>query len=104
MRRLKPVMTTLLTAGLLLGAACSREVEPVRTVFTVSGMHCDACSTSIVATLEKVEGVDAVSADHELGVADAVYREKVVSAEELKREIEGLGYTVTGMETSAVKS
>ena len=104
MRRLDPAMTMLLMAGLLVATACSREAEPVRTVFTVSGMHCDACSTSIVSTLEKVEGVEAVSADHELGVADAVYRETVVSAEDLKREIEGLGYTVTSMETSALES
>ena len=43
------------------------------------------------------------SADHEDGLAEAVYQPREVDAEELKAEIEKLGYMVTGMQTEAVE-
>jgi copper chaperone CopZ len=92
-----------MAAGLAVGlVACNHDPGKVRTVFTVEGMHCDACSTSIVTTLEKVEGVEAASANHETGVAEAIYRPRQVDLDTLKAEIEKLGYTVMGMETEAV--
>jgi copper chaperone CopZ len=75
----------------------------MRTVFTVEGMHCDGCSSSITAALTGMDGVEEASADHEQGVAEAVYRPREVDVEELKAEIEKLGYTVTGTETDAVE-
>jgi len=83
-------------------AGCAREI-PARSVFTVEGMHCDGCSTSITAALKAVDGVEEASADHEEGVAEAVYRPGKVDVEELKTEIEKLGYTVTGTETAGVE-
>jgi copper chaperone CopZ len=80
------------------------RADTVRTVFTVEGMHCDGCSSTITATLKRHEGVLEASADHELGTAQAVYHPRQVKAEELKAEIEKLGYTVTGMSTEAVDS
>jgi copper chaperone CopZ len=65
-------------------------------------MHCEACSTSIVSTLEKVKGVAGASADHETGVAEAIYWPRKVEVEMLKGEIEKLGYTVVGMKTERV--
>jgi Cu2+-exporting ATPase len=103
MQRVKSTTTLLLVAGLLvLVVGCDRRADLVRTVFTVEGMHCDACSTSITTTLEKVEGVDEVIADHELGFAEAIHRSREVGADQLKTEIENLGYTVTGMETDEI--
>jgi copper chaperone CopZ len=67
-------------------------------------MHCGGCSSTITATLEKVDGVIEASADHEKGLAEAVYRPRKVEGDELKAEIEKLAYTVTGMETEAVES
>jgi copper chaperone CopZ len=83
-------------------AGCGRET-PVRTVFTVEGMHCDGCSSAITDALTETDGVEKASADHEEGVAEAVYRPSTVDVEELKAEIEELGYTVTDMETEAVE-
>jgi copper chaperone CopZ len=91
-------------AGLFLGVACIQGPGQQRTVFTVEGMHCDACSTSIVTTLEKMEGVEGVSADHETGIAEATYRPNKVDVDTLRSEIESLGYTVMGMETESVES
>jgi Cu+-exporting ATPase len=97
--------TLLLAAGLLVTfTGCSQRADQSRTVFAVEGMHCDACSTSIVTTLEKLEGVDGASADHEKGVAEAIYRSRKVDVETLKTEIEKLGYTVVGMKTEIVDS
>jgi len=94
-----------LTIGFALATTfigCARE-NPVRTVFTVEGMHCDGCSSSITAALMATDGVEEASADHEKGVAEAVYRPNKVDAEELKTEIEKLGYTVTGTQTEVVE-
>ncbi len=105
MRRGTPARTLVLVAALLGGLiACDGGDERLRTTFTVKGMHCDACSTSIVTTLERVEGVDEATADHEMGVAVAVYRPRDLRAEDLETEIEKLGYTVTGFETEVLES
>jgi copper chaperone CopZ len=91
-------------AGLLaVLVACDQNPDRARAVFTVTGMHCDACSTSIVTTLEKVEGVEGALADHETGIAEATYRPSKVDVDTLKVKIEMLGYTVIGMETEAVE-
>ena len=104
MRYVTSVTTILVVAGLFVGlVACNQDPGEVRTVFTVTGMHCDACSNSIVTTLEKVEGVGGASADHEMGVAEATYQPRKVDVDTLKAEIEKLGYTVMGMETEAVE-
>ena len=105
MRHVRFATTILLAAGLLVAlASCGLKAAQARTVFTVEGMHCDACSTSIVTTLERVEGVDGASADHETGIAEAIYWPRKVDVDTLKAEIEKLGYTVMGMKTEAVDS
>ena len=105
MRHLPSAITILVVAGLFFGlVACNQGPDQVRTIFTVEGMHCDACSTSIVTTLEKVEGVEGALADHETGIAEATYRPSKIDIGTLKAEIESLGYTVIRVETVAVES
>jgi len=93
----------LLILGLAVPLTADSRPDTVRTTFQVAGMHCGGCSSAIIATLEKMSGVVEASADHEKGVAEAVYHPRKVGLEELKAEIEKLGYTVTGMETEAVE-
>ena len=92
---------------LILGAASAAIAgdsgDTVSTTFEVEGMHCDGCSATIVGTLERVDGVVSASADHEKGVAQATYRPRDVSADELEAAIEKLGYTVTAAETTPVE-
>jgi copper chaperone CopZ len=95
-----PVVFALLALAAPLAA--DSPPDTVRTTFQVEGMHCGGCSSAIIATLEKADGVIEVSADHEKGVAEVVYRPRRVEVDELKAEIEMLGYTVTGMETETV--
>ena len=102
MRRFGRSIVFLVTAlGLAATAAAGGRADLERAVFTVEGMHCDGCSATITATLERVEGVVEAAADHEQGRAEAVYRPREVAVEELKAEIEKLGYTVTGVKTDA---
>lgn len=103
MRRDTRMATGVVIVGLLIVGSCGRQESVARTVFAVDGMHCDSCSTGIVATLEKVEGVLTVSADHEKGSAEAVYQQTKVKVEELEAEIEKLGFTVIGLKTEIVE-
>ena len=104
MRRvLQLVSIPLIVAGLAALLLADSRPETVRTTFQVTGMHCGSCSSAINASLEKTAGVIEASADHEAGTAEALYYPRKVEAEELKTEIEKLGYTVTGMETEAVE-
>ena len=102
MTRLRVVSLIAMMVALALPVAADNPPDTVRTVFQIEGMHCGACSSAIQGELEKVEGVVTASADHENGTAEAVYRAKRVEPEDLKTEIEKLGYTVTGMETQPV--
>jgi len=96
------VVGVLVLAGTVTAVAAGRAVE-VRTTFQITGMHCDGCSATIVGTLERTDGVTSATADHEKGVAQAVYHTKKVSADELNAAIEKLGYTVTDMKTEEVE-
>jgi copper chaperone CopZ len=92
-----------MAAGLAAPILAGGRPDTVRTVFTVEGMHCDSCSSTITATLERIDGVTEASADHEKGLATAVYHPRKVKVEDLKEAIEKLGYTVTGMTTETVE-
>ena len=97
------IVGVILACGSLTAAAADSPTM-VRTTFQVQGMHCDGCTATIIGTLERIDGVVSANADHEKGVAEAVYRATMVSAEELEAAIEKLGYTVTSMETEHIES
>jgi copper chaperone CopZ len=80
---------------------CGDEV-PVTVAFTVDGMTCESCSSAITKALENVDGVVSAGADHKAGTAGAVVVDHAVSDTELVDTIEGLGYTVTGVERTAI--
>ena len=108
MARTVTTVACMLAVAALMAAACSRpegeSPEVVRTVFTVSGMHCDNCNAAITGALQGMGGVVEASADYTKGEAMAVYRPKQVSAGELKAEIDKLGYTVTAASTTPVEN
>jgi copper chaperone CopZ len=94
----------LVVASIAVTAAADSRGDIVRTVFTVEGMHCDGCSSTITATLKRVGGVVEAAADYQEGRAEAVYHSRKVDVEQLKAEIEKLGYTVTNTETETVEN
>jgi copper chaperone CopZ len=100
--KIAPVI--MLVVALAPAASADGRPDTVKTTFQVEGMHCDGCSSTITATLEALDGVVEASADHEEGVAEAVYHPRQVKVEDLKTKIEKLGYTVVGMETIEIES
>lgn len=108
MTGIKRFLPGLLLLVLVTAAACSpsheKSPELERTVFTVTGMHCDSCNAAIAGTLQGTAGVLEASADYTKGEAVAVYRPKLVSAGTLEAAIEKLGYTVTAASTTPVES
>lgn len=103
MQRLIIAVRVSVVVAVVILAACSGP-EPVRSVFTVEGMHCESCSSAITTSLEKTDGVIEASADHVKGTAEVVYDPRKVEVETLETEIEQLGYTVVGVSTETVKS
>ena len=91
-------------AVILIIASCTgcSDEPPVTVAFEVDGMTCECCSSAIAKALEKVDGVVSAGADHQTGTAEAVIVDREVSDTELVDTIEGLGYTVTGVERAAV--
>ena len=92
-------LTVVLTVSL---GACGRAT-PVHASFTVEGMHCESCSSAITEVLEKIDGVESASADHETGSAQAVLLSSSVDPNRLATEIESLGYIVTEVKTTPVE-
>jgi len=90
----------IITAGMISG--CNRSTT-VDASFTVEGMHCESCSSAITDALTKLDGVESASADHATGSAKARFQSPGVSPDELTAEIEGLGYTVTAVETTPLE-
>ncbi len=95
------VISTIVVLAISAGG-CSRST-PVQASFTVEGMHCESCSSAITEALEKMDGVESASADHESGSARATLRSSAVDADQLASEIESLGYTVTAVKTAPVE-
>lgn len=98
--RLATAVLLIAVVGMMLG--CDRSTT-VDATFTVEGMHCGSCSSAITDALEKVDGVESASADHAMGSAQARFQSPGVSPDQLKAEIEGLGYKVTAVETTPVE-
>jgi len=97
------IFAVVMVAVAAMVAGCGRTTT-VHASFTVEGMHCESCSSAITEALEKLDGVESASADHAAGSAEASFRSPGVSPEQLAAEIEGLGYTVTAVETEPAQS
>mgnify|MGYP001569964878 CR=1 FL=1 len=58
----------------------------------VSGMHCRSCETLIKETLEETKGIFTASADLKKKTVTVLYNNDKISAEEIRKMIEELGY------------
>ena len=64
--------------------------------FTVSGMACGGCASSVKNALQGTEGVSKVDVILESGLVNIEYNEKAKnSAEKFRQVIEDLGFTVS---------
>lgn len=58
----------------------------------VSGMHCQSCGILIKDTLEDNEGVASASAGVKKGKVSVVFNDNKISAEQIRKMIEEIGY------------
>jgi copper chaperone len=62
----------------------------------IQGMHCDGCTETIKAVVEREAGVKAAAVSFKGGEARILYDPAATSAERLVTAIGRLGYRVTG--------
>jgi copper chaperone len=60
----------------------------------VPDMSCGHCKVSVEGELNKVSGVEYSKADVEKGIVEVSFDDGKVSIEDLKKAIEGAGYTL----------
>lgn len=62
--------------------------------WSLSGMHCSSCAVNIDLTLEDLVGVANSKTNYAKSMVSIQYKPEEISPEEIKKEIEKLGYTV----------
>lgn len=60
----------------------------------VTGMTCGGCESAVTRTLQKVDGVEDVTASHSAGLVGVRFDASKVTPAMLKEKIESLGYDV----------
>jgi len=69
----------------------------------VGGMSCVMCAQKIESALRELEGVSSATVNLAAEKAYISYNPSLTSVEDLRRTVEGLGYTVTGLEGEEVR-
>jgi len=62
--------------------------------FKIAGMHCTSCGMNIDGELENHQGVLSASTSYAKATTQIIYNESLVSKNELKNIINGLGYQI----------
>lgn len=65
-----------------------------RKVFPVEGMDCAGCENNIRFALFTLPGVERVKADHKAKTVEVEFDKERTDEAEVRRAIEGIGYTV----------
>lgn len=63
---------------------------------TIQGMHCEGCSATIQALLQRTEGVQKTAVSFKQGEARLLYDSRLVTPEQLIQVIQKAGFDVTG--------
>lgn len=63
-----------------------------KTILSISGMHCNSCAKIIETTLEEKEGVSSISVNYDSRKAFLEFDKQKTNLNEIKSEIETLGY------------
>jgi len=75
-------------------SAETAEVQTLQAVIRVNGMTCTGCEQTIAAEVEKLPGIDSVSASHTEGTAFVSFDSARVTLSQIQRAIEETGYQV----------
>ena len=81
----------------IVSAENNREEKPMTKTLKVEGMMCEHCEARVKKALEKLDGVEAATADHNKGTA-VVTLSAEVPDEVLRKAVEDQDYTVLGVE------
>jgi copper chaperone CopZ len=60
----------------------------------VTGMTCGGCENAVTRTLQRIDGVEDVTASHSAGLVGVRFDPAKVTAAMLRTKIESLGYAV----------
>jgi copper chaperone CopZ len=63
--------------------------------FEISGMHCVGCTMAVEGAIEDLPGVQSASANYARQVAEVVYDEAKLAAEDIITAVETAGYTAS---------
>ncbi len=66
-----------------------------RHTFEVEGMTCSGCEQRISRSVERLHGVQDVTADHQTGELRITFEPALVSADVIAKHVRDTGYTVT---------
>ena len=70
------------------------------TVFKVEGMHCPLCTTAIKQAINKLEGVEKVSARLNTKEVTVIYDEEKVRIEDILKAVKTTSYEAVELTTS----
>jgi len=66
----------------------------MKKIFSISGMHCEACAKNIETILKKLDGVASVNVNFASEKAYVDFDDKKLNEEEIKKAIKKLGYKI----------
>lgn len=66
----------------------------METTLNVKGMTCKHCEASVKGALERLQGIDKVDVNLDLGEVHVTYKEDEVTIDTMKNAIEDQGYDV----------
>lgn len=102
-----------LFAIILLGVSCKSGTNKAETTgevqsissehltqikFEVKGMTCEGCEKAIMTNINKLEGIQEVSASHTAGESVVLFDSTLVNSQMISEAIANAGYKVTGFE------
>ncbi len=94
------IITTLLVFGLTETISAQSETKSDETIvetktYSVEGMTCQGCVTSVESKLGNIDGVQKYEVDLEKGEAVVEFDPEKVKSEDIEKEFEGTSYKVT---------
>ncbi len=98
------ILATLIILGLTTTISAQSETKSdekrVETkTYSVEGMTCQGCVSSVESKLEKIDGVQKYEVDLEKGEAVIEFDPEKLKSEDVENEFEGTSFTVTVKET-----
>jgi copper ion binding protein len=102
------ILSILILFGLTTSISAQSETKSDETkveikTYSVEGMTCQGCVSSVESKLGKIDGVQNYEVDLEKGEAVIEYDPKKVKSEDIEKEFEGSSYKVTVKESETDK-